>query len=188
VLHHLPEPCDGARLNAFGRREELAPLAELYNIPFEPVIIERVLAERSIVWIWVLGGIVAVIIQLILGHVAQVGWTNFGPALYPIGMLIVWLIQRLRPTYYRIVPGRMDVLRFSLLTNRARIAERYDLRTSRITARFDRGQIEFDADGEQTRTLKLFGLSRPYSFVAALFQGAISTHTAPPLPDDSLLG
>ncbi len=186
VIGRLPEPFDGARLNAFGRPEELAPLAELRDTCFEPVIMERELAGWSIVSVVLLGSAVALLLRLFLDLLTPGLIGNVSFLLYPIGMFIVWLIQRLRPTYYRIVPGRMDIMRFSVLTNRATIVDRWDLRNSHITVRFDRQLVGLGMS--ETRHVRLAGLTEPHRFVAAVFQGAISTHETPPLPDDALLG
>jgi hypothetical protein len=186
VVGRLPEPFDGARLNAFGLPEELAPLAELRDTSFEPVIMERMMAEWSMVRIVVLGCALAISLRLLLDLLTPGLAGPVGSLSYPIGLLIVWLIQRLRPTYYRIVPGRMDIMRFSVLTNRATILDRWDLRNAHITVRFERQRVGLGMS--ETKHVRLFGLAEPHRFVAAVFQGAISTHEAPPLPDDALLG
>lgn len=188
VIGRLPEPFDGARLNAFGRPEELAPLAELRDTCFEPVIMERMMAGWSILGVVVSGFAVVLCLALLLDSLTPgLGLpVNIGVAVYPLGMCSIWLIQRLRPTYYRIVPGRMDIMRFSVLTNRATIVDRWDLRNAHITVRFDRRRVGLGMS--ETKHVRLFGLAEPHRFVAALFQGAISTHEPPPLPDDALLG
>lgn len=184
----LPEPPLHARLVARGNRHDLAPLASLRDVPFEPMIFERIYVARSVWWIFGIGLPLGVAGQIWLEKELQVvPRGTLGGIPQVAGIIVVWLMARLHPTYYRIVPGRLDIMWFAPLANRGGVRTRLDLRKAKITANFARRVIELDAGGV-IEVIPLFGISEPYRFVEAVFQAAISTFPAPPLPDDALLG
>ncbi len=184
----LPPPVAFARLSAFGRADELAELADLEDVPFEPVIIERRYPNWSGGRFLLLGMAVVFVGIMFVEGFTDLSARGIAAGAYAFGIMLARLIQCLRPTYYRIVPGRLDLLRFSQLTNKARILRRWNLLETKVAVWFDSQTVELQPHGAPATTIRLFGLSEPRRFVLALLQGAISTHRPPPLPDDQLLG
>ncbi len=183
----LPPPEPNARLNASGLPWELAPLALIENVSFEPVIVERTLfGSSSSDLLWGMPIVIALSI-MVKSTASYIGGAIVSVACLLV-LLIIWIVQRCRPTYYRIIPGRLDVMHFSPLSNRARVVDRWDLRDARISVRFERQMVELSTPTRTKTTIRLYGLSEPHSFVKALLMAAISTSATPTLPDDALLG
>ena len=104
--------------------------------------------------------------------------------------LFATAVARLRPTYYRVVPGRIDVLRFGLLRRQPLQVEHIDLRNAaQIVIEFDHAKIRIsEGIASNERVLKLNDAAEPHRLAEAVVQAAISTYPAAPLPDDDLTG
>jgi hypothetical protein len=108
---------------------------------------------------------------------------DFWGALVAARLVVAWLW----PTYFRVMPGRLDVMRFSTLRGRAISFERFDLRQARVLADLRRSVVFID-EGEN-RAEYAIGLMRGRTrFAHALFWAAMNTHEPPELPADRLLG
>ncbi len=99
--------------------------------------------------------------------------------------------------YYRIVPGRLEILRFGLLRAKAKTRTLISLHDVNIVCRYDKQRLEISPSGtaegtqhqpEGVATIHLETLDEPHAFVEAVFQGAICSCAAPELPADELLG
>jgi len=91
------------------------------------------------------------------------------------------------PTYYRIVPGRLDVLRFSNLPGGTSELTSFDLRMTDIIVNMVRGYCVIH--GSKTAVFLPFRLAWYRRRVGySLLLAAISTHEPPPLPEDELIG
>jgi hypothetical protein len=178
-----------ARLRVSGNALELNRLVDIRDVPFEPVVFERVYAATSMPIVFALGMLVGTVLMIlwIVYLPIRMNGGVLGGLWQCIGLVVVWLVARMRPTYYRVVPGRLEIMRFNALTNRSQMLKQWDLRSVRLFVAFDRQLVEL-TDGTGSATIRLWGISEPYKFVEALLQGAISTYPAPPLPDDQLLG
>jgi len=102
--------------------------------------------------------------------------------------MVMGLWFRLFPTYYRVVPGRLDVLRGSPFAGTPWVRERHDLRNAQVIAHFDEDTLYVYSPGRRSLEIDWKTLSEPEEFVKTVFQAAVCTHPAPPLPDDTLLG
>ena len=99
--------------------------------------------------------------------------------------------------YYRVVPGRLEILRFGLVSAKVKERRSISLGDGNIVCRYDKQRLEISpspvAQGaqhppESVAVIHLEGLDEPHAFVEAVFQGAICTRAAPELPVDELLG
>jgi len=172
------------RLRASGRPEEIDPISQLQDVPFEPVIILK--AYSTVIQV------VLVVLLFPLLIFFPVYYDSWEPYHLIVVILIIWLlpktIQWLYPVYYRVVPGRFDVLRSTPLSDRVQIREQWDLRASTIVASFkEQTLVITEPDGDELH-LNLSVIYEPYRLVNAVFHAAICTHPAPPLPEDQLLG
>lgn len=181
----------GSRLIAFGSLDDLSHLTEISNQPFEPIIIERNSVVSSMWWYFgvsmALGLILNIAANWLRGPLFAtpgiIGGLGFGAA-----AVLFWVPARMIPVYYRIVPGRMDIMRFSLLRKKAKLLGQIDLSLARIRVEFARQTIEILSRRDGQLKLRLFSVAEPHEFVRGLFQAALCRHPAPPLPDDKLLG
>ena len=179
------------RLKAVGEEKELRPLAELPDVPFEPMIAQDILLGSR-------GGPAILFLGYGLFHVLNPPlkrsftnpWATTGLCVAFIcvmyAMLRLWFY--IFPTYYRVVPGRLDVLKGSPFARTPWLHDRYDLRVARVIARFDQNTLYVYSPGQRSLEISLGTISEPEEFVKTVFQAAVCTHTAPPLPDDALLG
>lgn len=181
---------EGARILLSGHRSDLIRVTLPRNVLFEPVVFERVYAGASYIVVFIFGILLGNII-LIATRRWLPSWVHsgaFAGGVFPtFGVLTLWGVSRVFPTYYRITPGRLDIMRFSPIANRSRILERWNLRTAKIKVAFELPTVALRDDGRETM-IRLRGISEPFKFVEALLLGAVSTYTPPPLPDDQLIG
>ncbi len=185
----LPAPIASARLEALGRLDELEELHELQDVPFEPIIVERVYSANSMAKIWGVGYAVAFILDICVSNLLPVK-TQLAPMGMAVGSILFLVLQQTNPTYFRIAPGYMDLMRFSLLTNKGRIIRVWELHKARIRVLFHEHRVEIidPPPARSEHRIMLWALADPHRFAIGVMQGAICTHPAPPLPDDQLLG
>jgi len=91
------------------------------------------------------------------------------------------------PTYLRVVPGRLDVLRAGILGRGVRAAERHDLRSSAVLVDLGLRCLFLAKDGVTTE-IAFGALASPREFAHSVLLAAVSTHEPAPLPDDALVG
>ena len=181
----------GARLIAVGNLDDLSNLTEFSDQPFEPIIIERHMVVSSMWWVFATGLLAGLVLTALVmwlggpfsGMPGLMAGLGFG-----VASVLFWIPARLRPLYYRIVPGRMDAMRYSLFQKKAQLLGRIDLSMARIRVEFARQTIEIQSPKDGRFKMRLFNVSEPHEFVRGLFQAALCKHPAPPLPDDQLLG
>jgi hypothetical protein len=177
-----------ARLTLRGHRNDIEKVTPPDNVAFEPIIFERVYAGTSLVRLFGLGIFLGVVLMIIIEAWLPVPRNTgaIGGLYQVLGVLFLWLISRLFPTYYRIMPGRLDIMRFAPLTNRVRKMETVNLRSAKIRVVLERATIVIrNHDNEHTIILR--GLTEPFRFIDALLMGAVSTHRPAAVPDDRLM-
>lgn len=176
-----------ARLVAEGKIKELSYVADIDDVPFEPIIVERQYAASSMGFIIFVGLFLAFAVQFLFDGIfgQRTSYRGIG---FLLGFTLVWIPARIRPLYYRLVPGRMDLLRFSMISGKARLLKRIDLGKARIRVSFAKQSAEIRSSDGDREDIRLWALAEPHEFIRGLFQAAICTHPAPPLPDDQLLG
>jgi len=97
------------------------------------------------------------------------------------------------PTYIRVVPGRVDVLHYTVFTRRARRSVSHTVRTARVLADLNSKTVIIhappDAPWEPATMTFWFGwMPRGTEFAHAVLEAAISSAPTPPLPEDELVG
>lgn len=181
-VEHWPTPSEPARLDAYGRPDELLPLAAIEDVPREAAIFRRI--PTFLGWSTERWGVLGVF--LVGASVFAVrAWVVTVVAMSIVATL--WLLSQLRPTYYRVVPGRLDILVGSPFSGKVRLAGRWNLRDALVKIRFDQQEL-FVRSWAAKRTLCVGSISEPHAFVRAVFEAAISSHPTASLPDDALLG
>ena len=178
------------RLKAFGKEKELRPLAELPDVPFEPMIAQNIGSGVGPAILFLGYGLFHVLKPL-LKRSSSNYWATTGLCAGFVCVMLAMLTKLwcyIFPTYYRVVPGRLDVLKGSPFARTPWLHDRYDLRVARVIARFDQNTLYLYSPGQRSLEISLGTISEPEEFVKTVFQAAVCTHTAPPLPDDALLG
>ncbi len=177
------------RLRAYLHADDTAEIDAMTDTPFEPVVIRRerlILKGRYVFPISVLASAVLILLirPILPFHWIYLVWF----ILTPSGLIALWLYPRANPWYYRITPGRMDLIRFEpFRRNRAgTILREWDLREAWIE--FFDGVISLrpTAANADAFEIKVGELGEPQAFVYALFRGAVSSYDAPALPVDRL--
>ena len=186
------EPDNLARLCCVGLPADLRKCGEFPDVPFGPLIFTGWFTYRLSPFMKVIVAILT-LPAFSVAHLMIAGATNPWTlsdfvfkawlALMTARMIVAWLW----PTYFRVVPGRLDIMCFSTLRARAISTERFDLRKAKIVVDLRRNVVFLD-EGERTAELAIglmFGRTR---FAHALFWAALSTRLPPPLPEHELLG
>jgi hypothetical protein len=107
------------------------------------------------------------------------------------GYWLLWGLARTRRTYFRVVPGRLDVLTTRFLRASMTCARSLALADALIVCRYDKMKLTIaSAGGENGKPYKvdLRRLAAPHAFAKSVFQAALSPRPAPALPGDALLG
>ncbi len=183
----LSPPRSSGRLTARGKIEELSHLADIEDVPFEPVIVERYTTSKSFYSVILVGLFAAMALSCGFSNVMPIRQYISGLAL-GIGTAIYWFFARLRPVYYRIVPGRMDVMQFSVVSGKATLLRRFDLGDAEVEVSFKDQKVFLRSAKDGSEAIAMSSLTEPYRFARAILHAAICTSPAPPLPDDQLLG
>jgi hypothetical protein len=117
-----------------------------------------------------------------------------GPGWLPVVVVFVtwsavfWTLKHAFPRYARLVPGRLDILRGSLLGSRLTLRRSYDLRTPAVLVDFNTRVLLLIAADGSTQSVPLPTAEVWPTLVPAILRAAISTAPAAPLPDDALVG
>ena len=185
-----------ARLRCIGPTEALVKfktLGEPRDVAFEPVVAFASLAVKqhaAAKTVWVLTTIAACGLMIALRELGNLPLPRFG--YFTVATAMVFgggVAVFLWPTYLRIVPGRIDILRYRLWSRKPTV-ETIDLREAHVLVNLHRSIIYIQTS-DHTRFWRAIGLGavRHGKEVAhAILQAAISTAPTPPLPDDELIG
>lgn len=184
-------PDDSMRIQCVGVPAELKRFGPLEDVPFEPSIFHAALAvmprRRTLIVAWILASGVCVVAWASVGGRALFS-TVPGPCMiYGTYALVMGAVAWLRPVYFRVVPGRLDVLWYSALSHKPIRVQRHDLKAPKVLVDLRRAAI-FIGDGkdapEYAYALVRGGKRLAYMVLLA----ALSTNEPGPLPDDELLG
>ena len=195
-----PVPLDvTTRLACVGSPRQLKKCGEFTDLPFAPVFFSATFAQ-PFSWVMVMVAVVPAIpaivgCQYLIAHLAGTPileftmMTNVFAGSGGVGCA-AGIVGWLWPTYFRIVPGRLDVMRFNNLLNRPVSVERYNLRTAKLLIDLRRGVIFVDESDGRTGEFPIVWMRRSTRERLAyhLLLAAISSYEAPMLPDDRLLG
>ena len=118
--------------------------------------------------------------------------------LFSIAIFVtVALLRFITASYYRISPGRLEILEAPFLFGALRLKRRLSLDLLAITCRFDRKELTIArklqassgvSPADYLETVDLSRVARPHEFARALLRGTICSHRAPELPENSLIG
>jgi hypothetical protein len=191
----------GSDLVCYGAPIELDKLRRISIEFFEPAIISYYRFPISrITWTTLVVGLLA------LATATRVLAFGHATAILFVGCVLVLLafLRCLFRGYYRIVPRRLEVLRYNAFRSTLCSCRVYPLFGARIVCRYDRRWVSVDFDvgrnseeprvGDQasnkspSMTIDLATVANPHAFVEALFAAAMSPHMSPALPKNTLLG
>ena len=180
------EPATSGRLVCYGVDRELRELVDLdrRRQRFEPVI-----PDMSWSYFPSSGGYAG------LGVFAVCLWFDLSMAYAMLAVCVLWSFMwglvRLRRTYFRVYPGRFEVLRASFWGHGVRLVESFDLRQLRIVCRYDKRELVIAPIGAEEETgfrVDLSPLSAPHAFVQTVFAAAVSPDVSVAPPSESLAG
>lgn len=189
------------RLQCVGENAELEALGELRDVFFEPVIVRAIPTVRftsplgvelrqfrplALGVVLASGGAGLILSLFLISHNPLLGWLTLFATMLCVELGVVgW-----SGTFYRVVPGRLERLRAGIFTSRVRVDGTVNLLEATVVCRYDKGVLEFPAQGSQggLQLIRLDGIPERHRFVKAVFMGAISTHTPPPLAPGVLAG
>ena len=194
---NVPKKLDQSegRLQAVGKNGQLARLkamGEVRDETFEPIVLlaPKVIPMPGparvvmIVTATVFCGLM-VLLQKTTLPTMGFGWLQImaGCGLGVGVQMLLW------PTYARITPGRLDIMRYRLGSRRPTTTTIF-LRDARVLAHLDKDTlfVKTNAPGSRWTVLNLRGVWSPMELVHAVLRGAMSTAPTPPLPEDELIG
>lgn len=191
LLRDVPEvissgSAESDRFVCFGQLSELKPLRAIRNEQFEPFV-----ARFFGPWYryLLIGGIFASCAgMLVARELGIVDWAAF-----MLGIAFVFaivLVLRIETRFWRVTPGRLELLQFPLFGEHGRVIESIDLRDARIECRYDQAKLSIrDSDGTAgSCTVDIFAVHPRHEFVEHVFRAAIVKPTDARLPSDQLLG
>jgi hypothetical protein len=175
--------------------EEVGRMGEIRNDPFEPVIVPVLFPLRGPGWAVVTAWLLAAALvwfglerfQSGMGVVSAMSigglglWASAGLAALPLAFL--W------PTYLRVSPGRLDVMRYGLLGMGGPRVTTFDLRTARVVIHLDSRRIQVSPVDGTPAVINLGMVSpRRYELARAVLEAARWRGEVTPLPGDALVG
>lgn len=173
-----------------GRVVELLEFARLPDVGFEPRFFRAggrflgMSAESRFVWLVLIG---------ILGIVGFFGFSR--PCALPWVLLLAAAWAALfysvfhGPTYYRVVPGRLDIMSFRTFGEWPERVKSLSLRGTQIRIDLTRTKRFITLEGHGAKyEFERADTSDPLGFALAVALGAKSTAPTPNIPMDALLG
>lgn len=119
----------------------------------------------------------AAVLGLDRGLVALVAGTFVGG----VATSMLW------PTILRITPGKLEVLERTMLNTSTLTHTTFDLRQSAVLVDLNQEVVFIARDG-RTQEVWIKSAADPHAIAAAILRAAVSTHVAPALPDDAIIG
>lgn len=170
-------------------------LAPVHRELREPVIVARLYTPLPEV-LWVIVHVTVACAVLVAARgAAPLLWILGFPVLLlstPITRVVAWAIHSLRPVYYRITPGLIELLRVRLFTGELYLKRRVSLQKCALVIRYDKRfvRVIHDPNTGTGESIALEGLGAPHVFAEGM---AWALRSPPPtqrvpLPEDSLLG
>jgi hypothetical protein len=166
---------------------------DLIDIPFEPRIFRVPFATGFTSGMIAVGSVFTLLLAAILHWAAiqlgfRAGWGDFCYAEFLAAFLAVaYTVEWLRPTYFRVVPGRLDVMRFGPFLRGPARRQSLDLRRADLLIDLRKSVLFVDLDDSKHDFAIAFLRDRT-RFAYYLLLAAISTFEPAELPDDALLG
>lgn len=143
----------------------------------------QALRTRAITWMLPLssGLVLAIVTIWAVGLERSVfGWA--------VGLLTsASLSVLLWPTILRITSGKLEILERTMLNTRTLTQTTFDLRQSAVLVDLNQEVVFIARDG-RTHEVWIKSAADPHAIAAAILRAAVSTHVAPALPDDAIVG
>lgn len=175
------------RLRAYVHVDDAAGIDSMTEVPFEPVVIQRARLLPKARYFYLIGIPASIVLIFLIGPILPFHWIYLvWFIVMPSAFVVFWLYPRANPWYYRITPGRMDLMRFEAFRRRraGTILREWNLREAWIEVFDHVVTIRPTRESAEAFRINVNELAEPQAFVYALFRGAISTHESPPLPRD----
>lgn len=177
-----------SRIRVRGCAYDLAQLPVTRTYPFEPIVIRCL--SQSIQTI-ASGGALAVFIVLsvlVMLALTKPVWLIGFVAVILLGLLVARLADQ--PTYLRVRPGRLEVIRYPVLFRGSPSVQEFDLRSRSVSINYGAHKMFIVIDTEVGSPLYLprYCTWRPTELAAAVLQGAICDHPAHRVDSDALVG
>lgn len=180
------------RVACVGKPSALALLARqgsIEDLAFEPAAFHALMgvplrAREWFVWI-VLSLAFSAGLFALFSHMLSMGM-GYVAVLVAVSAA-AFITAALWPTYFRLVPGRFDVLRYNTLGRNVSEVIKHDLRTSAVLVDLNQCCVFLSRDGIISE-IGFGAVRNPHAFAHALLLAAVSSHTPAPLPDDALVG
>jgi len=191
ALLKLGGNCDrktDGRLVCHGDPAELLSIYELQNAAFEPIIVSTThLGRRGAVLLCapVLG--IYIILRLSGVHLSVLAAGVLGA----LAAMFALAVDRIYSTYYRISPGRLELLKGRRGSAKVKRTKEIPLRGAKIICRYDERRLRIwpaGAESSDPQVISLGAITDAQTFVSTVFRAALVPTPAPPLPDDELLG
>jgi hypothetical protein len=185
-LRYSPTHTDSL-FSCYGNVDELDAIGHYPDVAFEPYIVSYPEPFGT-------PGKAALLILLFGTASTFVYATLRNRSLAILSMLIVVCGYRIVSRvlfcqYYRILPGKLDVLSARPGTVKIRIIRSIALDDAKIVCRFDKGIVEIDHKGPGGRErIDLRAISNPWDFVEMLYRGAVARPVEYGVPCDELTG
>ena len=163
-------------------------IARLSRDPFEPVIFRAIGAIPASRYL-VSGTLTFVLLGASAATRYMLGTQLSGGMLEIFGAfaLSAIVVAFWEPTFFRIIPGRLDLLVYPITRRNRPIIERFDLRRESLVLDCDNHVLYFRTDGK-IRAIQYGSVSNIPSFEAGVINASVSEHLVPELPDDDLVG
>lgn len=181
---------DHHRLRVIAGPREAFALAALDDAHFEPRIFTIHFALPPSRWAeWT---IYFAVLTLWFGFCINAGAGSLGSGQDVIrAALVVGLFAAVAlgcPTYLRLSPGRLDVMRFLILSKRPRTTT-FDLTAARILIDFNLDVISIEPPGApDAAQIEMHSVLNRVELARAILEAARARAPGPPLPDDALTG
>lgn len=177
------------RIIVVARPIDLLPFAELADAGFPPLVFQ---AAPGGMWLRRNYGLIAILSPAILFLLGYGGfWLLLAPAILLLAPLIAWQFAAsvMRPTYYRLIPGRLDVLHGARLRSAVAVADSIELRRAevRVNCYAVDEFITIRTDSGKTMRLPKTVARDPAGLAQAVVRAALCTAETPPTPTDRLL-
>ncbi len=173
-------PAD-ARLQCVAAPGDLPPLANSCGVMFEPRVYRASYTSRvavsglALTW-------VAVAVLNVTTRVGDYDWNT----LLGLGAAAIGLFAFARPVYFRISPGRLEVLRYGFIQREPMEVDEYDLRYAYIVADLHRRRLTVSHSERKGKSYSILLMRERREFLYTLFMAALSKQQAPSLPVDTL--
>jgi hypothetical protein len=163
--------------------------------PGEPIVFRRL--HRPFDGAYLIIGVLVTMVALMIGMKSPTMLATFVGYSVILGSVAAAhafgaAMESLSPTYFRVSPGKLEVLHGRWRSSAVKLARSVDLTSASLVIRFDKRwvRIESKRNIPCRETIALDGILAPHAFAKAIAWGVLAQHPAgiPRLSRDSLVG